>query len=536
MQLQKRERKYPPPPIYKLTFSVTPTGSEVTLKENDANGDPVTGSNNVFSNLLPGNYYYSVSATGYTTKTGTVEITDKDVTQKVDLTLITYTLTFNVTPTGSKVELKENDANGDPVTGSDNVFSNLAPGNYYYSVSATGYTTKTGTVEITDKDVTQKVDLTLITYTLTFNVTPTGSKVELKENDANGDPVTGSDNVFSNLAPGNYYYSASKTGYVNKTGTVNISNADKTENITLEARPNFIEGLSLEQKIIGYRWVYFETKAHANTAAFSGKVYFLLKKAQASDADKPTANDMKTHPNRMNRTVTVAKGNGTDQAVVTKNYTGLAGDATVTVHAEKGFDGAGMGDVLDAGANYNVWVMAVENNVETDIKKLGSVKTSSDVTFETNDPKLDINIRNLINNFSPIEVGEAERMMLPFSSSISPYLSARVWHSFPPNNFYSDFIGWDYNSGAYDVHTENYTHSLAIDGTKTSTKRTESDIRFFKFVFFPNTISWSDAQRTKDLYCISSTEKIQINTIAIFYIDINSFAGYKVLFNVKKVP
>ena len=164
----RKRTEIPPPPIYKLTFNVTPTGAKVELKKNDANGDPITGSDNVFSNLPPENYYYSVSATDYDTKTGTVEITNKDVTQKIDLTLTTYTLTFNVTPSGSEVILKENDANGDPVTGSNNVFSNLAPGNYYYSAGKTNYATKTGTLEITNKDLTQEVTLeaqTLTTYT-----------------------------------------------------------------------------------------------------------------------------------------------------------------------------------------------------------------------------------------------------------------------------------------------------------------------------------------------------------------------------------
>ena len=355
----------------------------------------------------------------------------------------TYKLTFEVKPITAKVELKKNDANEDPVTGNDNVFSNLPPGNYYYSVSATGYITKTGTVEITDKDVTQKIDLTLTTYTLTFNVTPTGSEVILKENDANGNPVTGNDNVFSNLLPGNYYYTASQTGYISKTGVVEITNANKTENITLEVA-TFANTLAMENAFGAYHWVYFETKI-LGAFAFTGKLYFLLKEKGNA---KPSVDDMTRHPNRMNRSVTITQEEATQGTAktLTKNFTGLSGDAVVNANYEFAGDYLdfgtkrleGVGHVLADGAKYTVWVLPVATDAtgqESDIFSLGEITAGKKADVQSNLTAkglgiqtvknhhfIDTDIFRLSNDPSvaeaerlAIEVGPGERLMIPFT-------------------------------------------------------------------------------------------------------------------------
>ena len=443
-----------------------------------------------------------------------------------------YKLTFSVTPTGAKVELKKNDANGDPVTGSDNVFSNLPPGNYYYSVSATGYDTQTGTVEITNKDVTQKIDLTLIVYTLTFNVTPSGSKVELKENDANGDPITGSDNVFSNLLPGNYYYSASKTGYDTETGTVEISNADVTKEITLYMP--FVTSLTMKNPLGAYHWVYFDVEADGNTP-FEGTLYFLLKKA---DQSKPSVNDIMRHPNRMSRTVSVTKGTA---KTVTKNFTGLSGDAVVNSNYE--FEGdyldfgskrlEGVGHVLEGGAAYKVWVLAVAEGAtpkDEDIQALGNpiqtqakadVQNNSSHATATDFKYLDVNVLRIYNsddyetyNINPgsrleVHIGSNERLMIPKTLKVTK-----------PINFIATNTKKQGEQGITGVSF--VRPDLALFDTKygrynnSSTLTPESKPNHFEKVFFSVELPLTDVEFNKvvdnELYTIISTELITDNT------------------------
>ena len=453
MQLQERERKYPPPPIYKLTFSVTPTGAKVELKKNDANGDPVTGSDNVFSNLPPGNYYYSVSATGYDTQTGTVEITNKDVTHKIDLTLIVYTLTFNVTPSGSKVELKENDANGDPITGSDNVFSNLPPGNYYYSVSATGYVTQTGKVE--------------------------------------------------------------------------VSNANVTKEISLE-KFTFVHTLSMENPFGAYHWGYFETKA-TGEIAFDGKLYFLLKEKGNA---KPSVDDMTRHPNRMNRVISVAQGTA---KTVTKNFTGLSGDAVVNANYEftespPYFDDPtrleGIGHVLAGGATYVVWVLPVadDNTPEAkNIRLLGEISTKRQESIKTKTNGVDADITNRLFTTSPnkltIEIGPDERLMVPMATNVPvlPSNSIIANLKFEGTPISIVWLGY-FNNGITTVQrdtTNSYTYSYGttnnppVSQTPTADNRKQDvPAEVFYSLLAPSANKVPPVERYLEQYAIISTEKI----------------------------
>ena len=483
MQLQERERKYPPPPIYKLTFSVTPTGA--------------------------------------------------------------------------KVELKKNDANGDPVTGNDNVFSNLPPGNYYYSVSATGYETQTGTVEITDEDVTQKIDLTLTTYTLTFNVTPTGSEVTLKENDANGDPITGSDNVFSNLPPGNYYYSANKAGYITKTGTVEVSNADVTKEISLE-KFTFVHTLSMENPFGAYHWVYFETKT-SGTFAFTGKLYFLLKEKGNA---KPSVDDMTRHPNRMNRVISVTQGTA---KTLTKNFTGLSGDAVVNANYQ--FAGTppyhteatrltGVGHVLADGATYTVWVLPVATDAtgqEGDIFSLGEITAGKKADVQrvpVADDFLDKDLLRIgthsnsaLANSSPdlaLQIGPGERFMFP-STILNTFNDESTLNTFTDLTIFNKegvlvFFQGPPGFGRV-LYTSSTTYTFDSDNNLTTATTTgiesTNPVEIFNSQFGAFTVESPEV--FIDFYTIISTELIT-NTAELSIIFNEGGSTESMSFTVTKVP
>ena len=143
-----------------------------------------------------------------------------------------------------------------------------------------------------------------------------------------------------------------------------------------KAATSFIDSLdiSTENKIEAYRWVYFETQTSGG-AAFDGKLYFLLKEGNTP----PTAVEIKTHPNRMNRTVTVTQeeaAQGTAK-VLTKNFTGLSGDAALDDSGNLVAGVTGKGAILKEATEYSVWVMGVaSDNTETAIRKLATTLTT----------------------------------------------------------------------------------------------------------------------------------------------------------------
>ena len=588
----KKENGNTPTPTYKITFNVTPTGAKVELKENDANGDIIKGNNKVFSNLPAGKYHYSISASGYDTKTGTLDIINSDITEKIDLTLISYKATFTISPSDDvQLILKKGSTSGENMNGSKTnnkiVFSNLTPATYHYSASKTNYDTQTGTIEITNKDLEKTINLERTTYTLTFTLAPENAELTLKKNN---EDIAGNNNIFSNLLPGDYTYSASKTGYVTQTGTIAITNKDLEKTINLESiysltfttptevelvlRENdasgdpvtgnnnvfsvttgnyhytvsktgfltetgtinvtqntnktislleaiFINTLQVREQntIKGYRWVYFETSSDGRLT-FNGKLYFLLKK---EGTDKPTANDMKTHPNRMNRTVSATKD--TPVELLTKNYTGLSGNAVVSADATEGFTGAGAGDVLEGGATYNVWVMAADD--ETKINTLLSFTTQSaeQVVYHPSETyREDVNILKLVNDFSPVQIGPNERLMFPISSD--NYANGRVRWTEMESKFNDVRTHFMEPEGYYQIKSETKTN---IEGT--ITPATNNKLPRFVFLYGHQLAL---AQKLKEGYVVISTEKIT-DTANFMYILV---AGKipRLEFSIKKVP
>lgn len=158
-----------------------------------------------------------------------------------------YTVTFNVTDgtdplAGAAVEfngsLKNTDANGDAI------FINVLPGSgLEYSVKLNGYDDASGTVDVTDADVAVPVTLNpvLVTYNVTFIVTDGTSPLEganvtflsvSQLTDANGETVFTEIGAGSGLA-----YTVTLDGYEDVNGTVNITDADVTENVTMVLIP-----------------------------------------------------------------------------------------------------------------------------------------------------------------------------------------------------------------------------------------------------------------------------------------------------------
>ena len=142
---------------YRLSFELTPADATVVVK--NANGYTQSATNGVY-NLSEGKYTYTVSAYGYETATGEINL-NEDTVKPVSLTKIpTYAVTFNVTkPDGTgETQITVTDADGKVMTADENGVYNLMAGKYSYLVKAKGATKA-------------KADFTVEDEALTFDIT-----------------------------------------------------------------------------------------------------------------------------------------------------------------------------------------------------------------------------------------------------------------------------------------------------------------------------------------------------------------------------
>ncbi|NPA68277.1 MAG: T9SS type A sorting domain-containing protein, partial [Chlorobi bacterium] len=178
--------EYEEPETYTVTFNVTdgtdPLENALVSfnsqnKYTNASGEAVFTDVNQANNMS-----WSVSKTGYNSQSGTLDITDSDVTKNVILSeLETYTVTFNITDGTNPLENalvtfnsqnKYSDADGIAV------FNDIEPDNGLpWTVAKTGYTTQNGTVDVTDQDVSINVsinstDIDIILTISNINISP----------------------------------------------------------------------------------------------------------------------------------------------------------------------------------------------------------------------------------------------------------------------------------------------------------------------------------------------------------------------------
>ncbi|MCD4793415.1 MAG: carboxypeptidase regulatory-like domain-containing protein [Bacteroidales bacterium] len=153
----------------------------------------------------------------------------------------TYTVTFNVTDGTSPVQnatVTFNSQNINTNTSGQAVFNNVESGNNLpWNVSKTGYNTETGTLNVTDANVTHDVTLSETTYIITFIISDRINPVQDANVNFNSDDILTDINgyaIFENIAPGNNLpYIITKTGYNTFNSQVNVINQDVDINITL---------------------------------------------------------------------------------------------------------------------------------------------------------------------------------------------------------------------------------------------------------------------------------------------------------------
>lgn len=171
-------------PTAAVTFAIQPENAVLTI-----NGGTYTGSTTVALPAADAPYSYTVSCDGYTTKTGTVTVRNKD-NPVADPANVTVTLaedtsawvnvTFNVTPTGAALTVKRGDMTVEPQ--SDGSYKLLKGVEYTYTTVSDdeGYEPAAGTVTPTENS-TQTVALKKVQ---SIEVTKAPTKTEYYKGDA----------------------------------------------------------------------------------------------------------------------------------------------------------------------------------------------------------------------------------------------------------------------------------------------------------------------------------------------------------------
>jgi uncharacterized membrane protein len=231
-------------PAYQVTFNVKDDNSAAIEGANvsiDGKNLQTNSSGIATISLANGTYSYQVTKSGFFTSNGNITISGSNYTENVTLSTETYNLYFLVKDVadnaieGANISI----AGFDPVTTNESGFGTfpLPNGNYNYTVSKSGYTNATGSVTVSGANTEKLVILSETSYTVSFNVKDEGgNNLESATISINGNDLqTNTDgNASIDLVNGSYSYSVNKAGYIEATGTVNVSGSAVTENVLLE--------------------------------------------------------------------------------------------------------------------------------------------------------------------------------------------------------------------------------------------------------------------------------------------------------------
>ncbi|WP_422361808.1 leucine-rich repeat protein [Reichenbachiella sp.] len=235
---------------YSVTFTIQDkedavSGAEVTLT---GYGEISTDDNGVafFPTVDPEeDLEYTIIADGYENKTGSFSVSDSDVNEQVQLDLITYDVTFEVTNGDTAIDGAVVSLAGysDHVTGADGktVISDVVPEeDLTYTIEADTYDTEQGTISISDANLNVEASLVLSVYSISFVVTDGQIPIEggvvvltvLGEATTNAEGLAVIEGVLPSEAIG---FQVTADGFDPFNGEVAVVNQDVEENVQLTA-------------------------------------------------------------------------------------------------------------------------------------------------------------------------------------------------------------------------------------------------------------------------------------------------------------
>ncbi len=191
---------------YNVTFNVDDgtdplSGATVSM---EGHNDKTTDGSGVaeYTGVSNGTYDYIVSLSGYEQASGSVSVSDGNVVENVTLNeaTSTYTVTFNVDDGSDPVSGATVSMNGygDKTTDGSGVaeYSNISNGDYNYTVTHDGFEDASGSLTVSDANVTEDVSLTpLATYTDFIDA----DEVQIYPNPANDQVAIECDKTIKNI-------------------------------------------------------------------------------------------------------------------------------------------------------------------------------------------------------------------------------------------------------------------------------------------------------------------------------------------------
>jgi hypothetical protein len=272
---------------YTVTFVVTDDNlNPVTDAIITLSGVTNPAGNYSFSGILPGSYVYSVQKDGFITYQDMVSVDDQNVVIPVELSPVTFTVTFNVVD-------ENQDALGSAIVtfngvvnpAGNYVFSDITAGTYDYKVELDGYVTVEDQLVVAD-DIVLTVTMVELTYTVTFNIL-----------DDNQDPLTGAvvtfagitnpagDYIFTGITGGTYSYNVEKAGYVSAQGQVTVDD-HKTVDVVLTEEVFTLtftiedeDGLAITDAIITLDGTEYDAGIYVFANLTAGEYQYSVKKA-----------------------------------------------------------------------------------------------------------------------------------------------------------------------------------------------------------------------------------------------------------------
>ena len=191
------------------TVIINPTPSDAIVKINNMERKSYTG-------RYGENVTWEVSKVGYKSKSGSLTITEDEVTIPVELEITRVSLTINPTPADAVVTIDGKTQKTITVDYGTEVS---------YSVAKIGYDTKSAKITLVE-DTNLDIELSQTVVVLTINPTPADATVKI-DGEVKSEVTVDYGTEIS--------YEVSKTGYVSKSGTETVT-ATKTLTVVLEVQ------------------------------------------------------------------------------------------------------------------------------------------------------------------------------------------------------------------------------------------------------------------------------------------------------------
>ncbi len=168
-----------------------------------------TNGHALFTDITKGSYQLTVKKDNFVDYIGTFQVADTNTLANVNIELVTYKVEFTVACDGQVLAGAIVNINDTNIVANNNGIASInlpIADNYQYIVTHNGYYNNNGQLSVTNSNIERDINLVLITYNVTFNITGTIGNVSLANVTFNNNTKTTNTQgtvMFSGVAPKN---------------------------------------------------------------------------------------------------------------------------------------------------------------------------------------------------------------------------------------------------------------------------------------------------------------------------------------------